>query len=462
MAEIQQFALPDVGEGLTEAEIVSWAVQPGDTVTTNQIIVEIETAKSLVELPSPFAGEVVALHFAEGDTVDVGAAIISISSGALDREPDADAEAGAAIDTGSEPEEHPEEEPKLLVGYGPGAPHPRRRRGTADQAPAQAAAPIEPAATAPAQAAAPIRCTPPVRKLAKDLGVDLATVTPTGPAATITHDDVVSAADAHRPSVSTAPSSSEIRVPIRGVRKHTAAAMVSSAFTAPHVSEFVTFDITATMELRSRLAARREFADIKLSPLTLIARAFLRAIERTPAANSRWDDAAQEIVQLSEVNLGVAAATPRGLVVPNIRSAQRLGLRELSVAIAELAATARAGKTAPEDMAHGTATISNFGVFGVDAGTPILNPGETVILGVGSITRRPWVVGTGDAETIAPRWVTTLSLSFDHRVLDGQQSSELLADTAAFLSEPELAVLGPPPSRSPHARAPHHAHGGVR
>lgn len=442
MAEIQQFALPDVGEGLTEAEIVSWAVQPGDTVTTNQIIVEIETAKSLVELPSPFAGEVVALHFAEGDTVDVGAAIISIASGALDRVPgaDADADAGEAIDARPEADESPEEEPKLLVGYGPGAPRPRRRRGTADQA-TPAAAPIEPATPAPAAAAAPIRCAPPVRKLAKDLGVDLATVTPTGAAATITQDDVLSAADTHRPSASTRPSSSEIRVPIRGVRKHTAAAMVSSAFTAPHVSEFVTFDITGTMELRSRLAARREFADVRLSPLSLIARAFLRAIERTPAANSRWDDAAQEIVQLSEVNLGVAAATPRGLVVPNIRSAQRLGLRELSVAIAELAATARAGKTAPEDMAHGTATISNFGVFGVDAGTPILNPGETVILGVGSITRRPWVVGTGDAETIAPRWVTTLSLSFDHRVLDGQQASELLADTAAFLSEPELAVL---------------------
>jgi len=440
MAEIQQFALPDVGEGLTEAEIVSWAVQPGDTVATNQIIVEIETAKSLVELPSPFAGEVVALHVAEGDTVDVGAAIISIASGALDRVPDgdwdADADAGEVIDAGSEREEHPEEDPKLLVGYGPGAPRPRRRRGTADQA-----ARIEPATTAPAEAAALIRCTPPVRKLAKDLGVDLATVTPTGPAATITQDDVVSAAETLRPSASTTPSSPDIRTPIRGVRKHTAAAMVRSAFTAPHVSEFVTFDITRTVELRTRLASRKEFANIKLSPLPLIAKAFLRAIERTPAANSRWEEATQELVQLSEVNLGVAAATPRGLVVPNIRSAQRLGLRELSVAIAELAATARAGKTAPEDMAHGTATISNFGVFGVDAGTPILNPGETVILGVGSITRRPWVVGTGDAETIAPRWVTTLSLSFDHRVLDGQQASELLADTAAFLSEPELAVL---------------------
>ncbi|MGS0562684.1 dihydrolipoamide acetyltransferase family protein [Microbacterium aurugineum] len=441
MAEIQQFALPDVGEGLTEAEIVSWAVQPGDTVTTNQIIVEIETAKSLVELPSPFAGEVVALHVAEGDTVDVGAAIISIASGASDRvaDVDADADAGEPIDLGPEPERHGQE-PKLLVGYGPGAPRPRRRRSTTDQA-VSATGAIPPATIALAEATSPIRCTPPVRKLAKDLGVDLATVTPTGAAATITTDDVLSAADTHRPSASTAVPESEIRVPIRGVRKHTAAAMVSSAFTAPHVSEFVTFDITATIELRSRLTARKEFADVRLSPLSLIARAFLRAIERTPAANSRWDEAAQEIVQLSEVNLGIAAATPRGLVVPNIRSAQRLGLRDLSVAIAELAATARMGKTAPEDMAHGTATISNFGVFGVDAGTPILNPGETVILGVGSITRRPWILGSGEEETIAPRWVTTLSLSFDHRVLDGQQASELLADTASFLSEPELAVL---------------------
>ena len=444
MAEIQQFALPDVGEGLTEAEIVSWAVQPGDTVATNQIIVEIETAKSLVELPSPFAGEVVALHVAEGDTVEVGSAIISISVGAINRGPDLDPDADAST---TAVDEAGAEEPKLLVGYGPGEPRPRRRRGTTDHA-APAHVETEPAAgntaavdTAAVDIAARIRCAPPVRKLAKDLGVDLATVTPTGPAATITQDDVLSAADALRPPASTAESSSEIRMPIRGVRKHTAAAMVSSAFTAPHVSEFVTFDITRTMELRSRLASRTEFADVKLSPLSLIARAFLRAIERTPISNSRWEEATQEIVQLSEVNLGVAAATPRGLVVPNIRSAQRLGLRDLSVAIADLAATARAGKTAPEDMNHGTATISNFGVFGVDAGTPILNSGETVILGVGSITRRPWVVGSGDAETVTPRWVTTLSLSFDHRVIDGQQASELLADTAAFLREPELAVL---------------------
>jgi 2-oxoisovalerate dehydrogenase E2 component (dihydrolipoyl transacylase) len=230
------------------------------------------------------------------------------------------------------------------------------------------------------------------------------------------------------PAQAVEPAGDEIRIPIKGVRKHTAAAMVSSAFTAPHVSEFVTLDVTATMEVRSRLQARREFADVRLSPLALVAKAFLRAIERTPSANSRWDEAAQEIVQMREVNLGIAAATPRGLA-------------ELATAIGDLASTARAGRTTPEQMSHGTVTISNFGVFGVDSGTPILNPGETAILGVGTITRRPWVVGALADERIEPRWVTTLALSVDHRVMDGQQGSELLADTAAFLREPALAVL---------------------
>jgi 2-oxoisovalerate dehydrogenase E2 component (dihydrolipoyl transacylase) len=291
--------------------------------------------------------------------------------------------------------------------------------------------------------AGPVRTKPPVRKLAKDLGIDLASLTPTGPDGTVTRADVLGAvsspADARPAEPPT--SSDEIRIPIKGVRKHTAAAMVSSAFTAPHVTEFVTFDITATMELRTRLAARRDLADVKLSPLCFVAKAFLRAIERTPSANSRWDEAAQEIVQMREINLGIAAATPRGLVVPNIRSAQRLDLAGLAGAIGDLASTARAGRTTPEAMSQGTVTISNFGVFGVDSGTPILNPGEAAILGVGTISRKPWVVGEGADERIEPRWVTTLALSFDHRVMDGQQGSELLADTAAFLRDPALAVL---------------------
>jgi 2-oxoisovalerate dehydrogenase E2 component (dihydrolipoyl transacylase) len=430
MTNVQQFHLPDVGEGLTEAEIVTWMVAPGDIVEVNQVVVEIETAKSLVELPSPFAGEVTELHAEPGETVDVGRPIISVAT------------AGGAVDSPVVEAEHAvvEDEPKLLVGYGAKETTGRRRRRGARPA-------AEPAAVTPAPvvAAGPVRTKPPVRKLAKVLGVDLATVVPSGPDGVVTRADVVAASEATSPAAPETPAAAsdadEIRIPIKGVRKHTAAAMVSSAFTAPHVSEFVTLDVTATMDLRSRLQARREFADVRLSPLALVAKAFLRAMERTPSANSRWDEAAQEIVQMREINLGIAAATPRGLVVPNIRSAQRLGLAELASAIADLADTARAGRTTPEQMSHGTVTISNFGVFGVDTGTPILNPGETAILGVGTISRRPWVVGEGADERIEPRWVTTLALSFDHRVMDGQQGSELLADTAAFLRDPALAVL---------------------
>ncbi len=439
MTNVQLFHLPDVGEGLTEAEIVTWLVAPGDNVEVNQILVEIETAKSLVELPSPFAGEVVELYAAEGVTVDVGKPIIGIASAGGTPEkssanPSGPVEAAVATDT---------DEPKLLVGYGAKETSSRRRRRPAQQAPAESPAPA-------AAVSGPVRAKPPVRKLAKVLGIDLTSLTPTGPGGVVTRADVLDASSTSENSRAAADvvatphtdaASAEIRIPIKGVRKHTAAAMVSSAFTAPHVTEFVTLDITATLDLRTRVAARRDFKDVKLSPLSFIAKAFLRAMERTPSANSRWDEAAQEIVQMREINLGIAAATPRGLVVPNIRSAQRLSLAGLATAIADLAATARSGKTPPEAMAHGTVTISNFGVFGVDTGTPILNPGETAILGVGTITRQPWVVGEGPDERIEPRWVTTLALSFDHRVMDGQQGSELLADTAAFLRDPALATL---------------------
>lgn len=444
MTNVQQFNLPDVGEGLTEAEIVTWRVAPGDTVEVNQILVEIETAKSLVELPSPFAGEVAELHAAEGETVDVGNPIITITTAGAGPAPGEPTAPATGVDK-------IEDEPKLLVGYGAKETSGRRRRRAATrplaEEPAGVTADARASATSAISAAAgPIKTKPPVRKLAKVLGIDLASVTPTGPGGSVTRADVLDAAPAPGDTSPSAaipayPTAAEIRIPIKGVRKHTAAAMVRSAFTAPHVTEFVTLDITATMDLRMRVAARRDFKDIKLSPLCFIAKAFLRAIERTPSANSRWDEAAQEIVQMPEINLGIAAATPRGLVVPNIRSAQRLSLAELATAIAHLAATARSGKTSPEAMSHGTATISNFGVFGVDTGTPILNPGETAILGVGTITRQPWVVGAGINERLEPRWVTTLALSFDHRVMDGQQGSELLADTAAFLRDPDLAAL---------------------
>ena len=418
------FLLPDVGEGLTEAEIVTWHVAVGDTVAVNQIIVDIETAKSVVELPSPYAGEVVGLLAAEGRTVAVGSPIIAIRTVAV-----------------------PATEPGLLVGYGAkGAGRRRRRRGgTAATEPETVAA--VPAST-PSSVAAFVsqkgkpRAKPPVRRLARVLGVDLASVEPTGPDWTTVRADVIRAAENDRAVPEAAGRvGTETRIPVKGVRRHTAAAMVASAFSAPHVTEFVTVDVTRTLELRDVTQRRREFRDVKLTRLAFVARAYLRALARTPLANARWDDAAQEIVVPAGVNLGIAAATPRGLVVPNIKDAHALGLLDLATSIHDLAATARAGRTTPEAMAGGTTTITNVGVFGVDTGTPILNPGETAILAVGAIRRRPWVVEDAAGERIEPRSILLLALSFDHRVLDGREGSELLADTAALLTEPGLAML---------------------
>jgi pyruvate dehydrogenase E2 component (dihydrolipoamide acetyltransferase) len=445
----QQFLLPDVGEGLTEAEIVTWHVGVGDEVAVNQIIVEIETAKSLVELPSPFAGTVEELLVQQGETVDVGTAIITIATAASPppvhppaAEPDSD-------DTG----DTNATEPKLLVGYGAReqtAPRRRRRALSTDAAAPPTARP---------------RAKPPVRKLANVLGVDLTTVTPNGEDGIIVRADVLAAAKAPPSSSAAAPETTsgaepataepaahqgvngyplgvgETRIPIRGVRKHTAAAMVASAFTAPHVTEFVTVDITATLALRDRVLSRREFRDVKPTPLAFVARAYLHALRRTPMANARWNEATQEIVVPTAVNLGIAAATPRGLMVPNIKGAEGLNLAGLAEAINDLAQTARAGQSTPQSMSGGTTTITNVGVFGVDTGTPILNPGESAILAVGAIRRTPWVVGTGAEERIEPRSTLQLALSFDHRVLDGQEGSQLLADTAAILADPTEAFL---------------------
>jgi pyruvate dehydrogenase E2 component (dihydrolipoamide acetyltransferase) len=217
--------------------------------------------------------------------------------------------------------------------------------------------------------------------------------------------------------------------------------MVRSAFTAPHVSVWMDCDVTATMELVERLKSRREIADLRVSPLLIIAKAVCLALGRTPELNSFWDEPAQHIVLKSSINLGIATATPRGLLVPNIRGAESLGLADLAAAIKEIVATARDGRTQPADLAGGTFTITNIGVFGVDAGSPILNPGESGILCFGQITRRPWVVGIGSDERIEPRWVITLSLSFDHRLADGAQGSTFLADVAAILNDPALALL---------------------
>jgi 2-oxoisovalerate dehydrogenase E2 component (dihydrolipoyl transacylase) len=434
MPDLKQFKMPDVGEGLTEADIMRWDVRPGDTVKVNQTLVEVETAKAAVELPSPYAGVVTELHASEGDTVDVGTPIITIDVGAS-----APAEPAAAQPAATEREAaEPEERQSVLVGYGPrGATRRRARKAPPDTPSAHPAfnvAPTQPPADAP-ETRHRVLAKPPVRRLAKTLGVDLATVQPTGPNGTVSRADVEQAASA--PAPATAVAERETRIPVKGVRKHTAAAMVASAFTAPHVTEFITVDVTAMMELRDRVGARRDFSDVKVSPLLFVAKAVMLAARRTPEINASWDEDAGEIVLKHYINLGIAAATDRGLVVPNIKDADRLTLRELAVAIAELTETARAGKTSPADLAGGTITITNVGVFGIDTGTPILNPGEAGIVAFGAVRKMPWVVD----DQIVPRWVTQLAVSFDHRMVDGQLGSQFLADVAAVLHDPASALL---------------------
>ncbi|MGA5084298.1 dihydrolipoamide acetyltransferase family protein [Streptomyces pseudogriseolus] len=480
-ASVREFKMPDVGEGLTEAEILKWYVQPGDTVTDGQVVCEVETAKAAVELPIPYDGVVRALHFPEGTTVDVGTSIIAVevAGGAAP----AQEEAPAAPAPAAEPEqsaEQPAARQPVLVGYGVATSSTRRRprkqaqdpaaqqaasavqselngHGAAPAAPPAPAAPVAPAA--PASSAAPAQrplAKPPVRKLAKDLGVDLATVTPTGPDGVITRDDVHAAvaaaqapqqaAPAAQPAAPAAPAPSaapaaydsvrETRIPVKGVRKATAAAMVGSAFTAPHVTEFVTVDVTRTMKLVEELKQDKEFAGLRVNPLLLIAKALLVAIRRNPDINASWDEAAQEIVVKHYVNLGIAAATPRGLIVPNIKDAHAKTLPELAASLGELVSTAREGRTSPSAMQGGTVTITNVGVFGVDTGTPILNPGESAILAVGAIRLQPWV----HKGKVKPRQVTTLALSFDHRLVDGELGSKVLADVAAVLEQPKRLI----------------------
>ncbi|GAA2792448.1 dihydrolipoamide acetyltransferase family protein [Streptomyces showdoensis] len=464
---IREFKMPDVGEGLTEAEILKWYVQPGDTVTDGQVVCEVETAKAAVELPSPFDGVVHELRFPEGTTVDVGQVIISVNVGG-DAAPEAPAApvaepVPAAVPAPAAAEEsEPQGRQPVLVGYGVAASSTKRRaRKTTAEAPAAAApaAPVVPAPVVPEQlnghgpAAGRPLAKPPVRKLAKDLGVDLATVTPTGPDGVITREDVHAAAapavEAPAPvaapvaapaAVPAAPvveaGARETRIPIKGVRKATAAAMVGSAFTAPHVTEFVTFDITRTMKLVEELKSDKDMAGLRVNPLLLIAKAVLVAAKRNPDINAAWDEAAQEIVLKHYVNLGIAAATPRGLIVPNIKDAHAQTLPELSRSLSELVATAREGKTTPAAMQGGTFTITNVGVFGVDTGTPILNPGESAILAVGAIKLQPWV----HKGKVKPRHVTTLALSFDHRLVDGELGSKFLADVAAILEQPKRLI----------------------
>lgn len=422
------FALPDVGEGLTEAEIVSWKVAPGDQVTVNQVIVEIETAKSLVELPSPYEGMVDALLVAEGDTVEVGTPIIAVASTGsehLSSPLKTPAQAAMPTEVQVTPAEEPERSGAVLVGYGISGSVPTRRPGR----------PVAPPAPKPG-VAAPVK--PPIRKLAKDMGVDLSQITPTGTGGEVTRDDVLrekQQAGVFRNVETPAwPDDREERIPVKGVRKAIAAAMVTSAFTAPHVSVFVDVDATRTMEYTQRLKASPDFASVRLSPMLVVAKAIIWAVRRNPTVNSKWTDS--EIIVRHYVNLGIAAATPRGLIVPNVKDAQALTMRELAGSLEQLIVTAREGRTSPADMAGGTITITNVGSFGMDTGTPILNPGEVAIVALGTIRQKPWVV---DGEVV-PRYVTTLGASFDHRVVDGDVASRFLADVASVVEEPALLL----------------------
>lgn len=451
----REFRLPDAGEGLTEAEIVAWRVAPGDRVKVNDIVVEIETAKAVVELPSPFAGTVSALLVDEGETVAVGTPIMVVDEG------DA-AEAAAAPEVSPAAEEQRAEELRaevtvpaedasgpVLVGYGTvhAAGHGERRRryaapagrlsdrnGDADGTPGR------------------VLAKPPVRKLARDLGVDLATVTGTGPGGVVTREDIVTSTTvgtspaarqdgdpvrALPASPRVVPQPGDVRVAVRGVRRATADAMVLSAFTAPHVTEWVQVDVTPTMEFVRRMRQDKEFTGLRVSPLLVVAKAVCLAARRNPGVNATWDDVNQEIVLRERVHLGIAAATARGLVVPVIHGADQMHMPRLAQELTDIVATARDGRLNPQQMTGGTLTITNVGVFGVDGGTPILPPGQAAIITMGQIRRMPWIV---DDEIVA-RDIATLSVSFDHRLVDGELGSAFLTDVAAVLADPGRGLI---------------------
>ena len=446
MSQVREFALPDLGEGLTESEIHRWLVAVGDVVTQNQPIVEVETAKAVVEIPAMWAGRVSAIFHGEGETVLVGTPIIAI-----------DTQSGDQPQLGGPPPNHPpsastapsapqsvEPQPAagapgsgrtaVLVGYGPREPATARRprKGASPTAPTALPATGLPAAPA---AVGQALAKPPVRRLARDLGIDLYGLTGSGPAGSITREDVHRA----RPQpVGAAPGfgpERERRIPVKGVRRLIAENMVASAFTAPHVTEFLTVDATRAMRALDRLRELPEWRGVRLSPLLLVTRAVLLAIARHPNVNATW--AGDDIVVKEYVNLGLAAATERGLIVPNLKDAGRLSLRELADAMAALVETARQGRTSLADLTGGTFTITNVGVFGIDAGTPILPPGEAAILAFGAVREAPWV----HRGKVKVRQVTTLSLSFDHRIIDGELGSLFLRDVGGFLTDPAAALL---------------------
>lgn len=457
MAE-QQFLLPDLGEGLTEGEIVRWLVAVGDTVAVDQPVAEIETAKAVVEVPSPFAGTVAKLHAEEGQEVEVGKPLLSVTTGAASEPGAAPDEAEVADMVPDATEDEDAGSGNVLVGYGTSGGAARRRRGGRGRQPA--AGHDQPGHDQPAalhQGNGRPLAKPPVRKLAKDLGVDLTAVAGSGPDGIVTRDDVEAYAESpsaapqapphaapqappHGPRgvISGAPSrtagAAETRIPVRGVRKRIAERMTTSRREIPEATTWVDADATALMAVREELNAAQ--AEVRVSPLAIVLRAVVAGLGRFPEVNARLDTEANEIVLLHAVHLGVAAATDRGLVVPVIRDAHARSTLEIAAELARLAQGARAGTLKPDELVGGTFTVSNYGAFGVDGGSAVINHPEAAILGVGRIVDRPWV----HEGQVAVRKVMQLSIAFDHRICDGSEAAGFLRFVADCVERPGVLL----------------------
>ncbi|MCR8670118.1 dihydrolipoamide acetyltransferase family protein [Agrococcus sp. HG114] len=444
---MKTFLLPDLGEGLTDSEIVAWRVKEGDTVELNQPLADIETAKAVVELPSPYEGTIAKLHAAEGETVDVGAPLIDFelageapagdepseaATGSAGQAADAPArdepapspEGGpvatpddsvAEVREAPAPEEQPEKVSVLVGHITVHGGKPTRKRRAWD---------VEPFVRQ--ERRGPNRAMPPVRKLAKERGIDLQSVRATGADGLVTRADLDSAATASAPAPASAQPAST-REKVTGLRKHTAAAMTQSALTVPHAATFHQVDVTETLAL-----ARSGDASF----LALASRAILLAAKRWPDVTASFHADTMELERFAHINLGIAVSTDRGLVVASIDEAEGMDAVELTAAIKDRATRAREGSLSMAELTSSNITISNVGVFGVDGGIPILNPGESAIIALGAVRRMPW---EHEGEIVL-RDVCTVTVSFDHRVLDGREAAGFLADIAAVLERPALAL----------------------
>ena len=405
---IEIFHLPDAGEGLTEAEIVRWLVEPGDSVSVNQMVVEIETAKATVELPIPWAGVVSEIHEEIGAIVPVGARVIS-------------------IETQAQSQRDP-----VLVGYGvkEGASLTRRMR---KQAPTDSPtdSPMELTPNSSRVTAKPL-----VRKFAKDKGIDLSTLIGTGPNGEVTREDVQAALGGGVVPPSVSHDHAGERIPVRGVQRLMAEAMVASAFTAPHVTEWVEVDMSRTLEVVEKIKTR---SNERITPFVLVSAALIRAAQKYPRINSSWIDTKEgaDVLIHPNIHLGFATDTSKGLLVPVVRNANTDNPIALSASITTQMNKARDGSASPSDLTGGTITVTNVGVFGVDGGTPIITPGQAAILAMGRIIHKPWVVD----DSIVIRPIMQLTFSFDHRIIDGALGSRALASVASYLADPALDEL---------------------